>query len=384
MRHRPLATLSGIVLLATVLAYAQSSAPPAVHQEVDALVASEFGKDSVGSVTVGIVQGATLAWAKSYGFANMENRTAATTDTAYRIGSITKQFTGLVLLQLAERGKLNLTDPVEKFVPEVKAVSGGRPGSAPMTLLQLATMMSGLSREPETPFTEHSVGAVKQWDAKVLQALPKTTYAHETGTKFLYSNIGYATLGIALGRAAGRPFTEYVEQEILTPLGMTHTAWEPNATIRPLIPRAYTRRDGKPDWRDAEREVDGRGYRVPNGALWSTVGDLAKFVAFELGQGPEGILKKETQHENYSRVYSANGDLTSGYGLGFQATRRGTLVSLGHGGSTAGFRTAAQFHRESKIGVIVLRSAEGGTFNPGDIALRVLEKVVNAQTKRTN
>lgn len=384
MRHRFLAALAGLFFVALVFSQGQAPAPAAVFQEVDTLVTGEFNKDSIGSVTVGIVQGATLAWSKSYGFADMESRKAATTGTAYRIGSITKQFTALMLLQLAERGKLNLTDPVEKFVPEVKAVTGGRPGIAPMTLLQLATMMSGLSREPQTPFSEHSVGVVKEWEAKVLAALPKTTYAHETGTKYLYSNIGYATLGIALGRAAGRPFTEYVEQEILQPLGMTQTAWEPNATIRPLIPRAYTRNDGKPDWRQAEREIDGRGYRVPNGALWSTVGDLARFVAFELGEGPQGVLKKETQADNYSRVYSANGDLTSGYGLGFQATRRGTLVSLGHGGSTAGFRTTAQFHRQSKAGVIVLRSAEGGTFEPTSVALRVLEKVVNAQTKRTN
>jgi CubicO group peptidase (beta-lactamase class C family) len=327
------------------------------------------------------VAGPTLTWTKSYGFADMEQKRAASADTVYRIGSITKQFTALMLLQLVEQGKVRLTDPVEKYFPEINKVPKHRPDAPPITLVQLATMTSGLSREPTGP-PDHSAGPVSQWEQKVLTSLPLTTYAHEPGTRYLYSNIGYASLGIALGRAAGQSFTSYVEQKIVTPLGMTRTAFEPTEWIRANVARGYSVRNGKPDSSAATRELDGRGYRVPNGALMSTVGDLAKFVSFELGEGP-WIIKKETQDDNFARVYSAAGGLNSGYGLGFQATRRGTLVAIGHGGSTAGFLTAALIDRASKTGIIVLRNVDGGQgrLNPSNVAIRALEVVVAARTK---
>lgn len=349
---------------------------------LDSLLAAEFAKDGVGGASVGVVSGSTLVWSAHYGYADMDARRRPTANTAYRIGSVTKQFTALMLLQLVEEGKVRLTDPVRKYYPEIDTVQKAHTGSPPITLLQVATMMSGLSREPGGP-SDHSTGPVGDWEKKVAASIPQTMYAHEPGTTYLYSNIGYASLGVALSRAAGEPFTAFIERRILRPLEMSRTAFAPTPEIRKDLATGYTRRDGKPDHSGPDREMDGRGYRVPNGALISTVTDLAKFVAWELGEGPDGILNKETQVSNYARVYSANGTLSSGYGLGFQASRRGDLVALGHGGSTAGFRASVLFHRESKTGVIVLRNAEGGTFDAGAVGLRVLERVVTERRTKS-
>jgi CubicO group peptidase (beta-lactamase class C family) len=243
--------------------------------------------------------------------------------------------------------------------------------------VQLATMTSGLAREPKGP-PDHSRGPVSDWTKKVLVSLPQTVYQYEPGTQYLYSNIGYATLGVALERAAGQPFTQYVHERIVAPLGMTQTAFELTPAMRRHVARGYSRtREGQVDWSAAERELEGRGYRVPNGALMSTVTDLARFVAFELGEGP-WIVKKETQEANYTRVQIADGTLSSGYGLGFQALRRGTLVALGHGGSTAGFRASALFDRASKTGVIVLRNSD---LAAAGLAVRALEKIAAAAAK---
>jgi CubicO group peptidase (beta-lactamase class C family) len=368
-----------IALALSAVAARQTAAPAlsAAIQQVDALASSEYAKDPIGGLTVGIVSGPALVWTKSYGNADMESKRAASADTAYRIGSITKQFTAMMLLQLVDQGKVHLTDPVEKHLPEINKVPRFRPDTPPITLVQLATMTSGLAREPGC--ANHSDGPVSQWEQKVLGCLSETRYANEPGTQYLYSNIGYASLGLALSRAAGQSYTTYVEQKILTPLGMSRTAFQPTGWIRANVARGYTMREGKPDWKSAEGELDGRGYRVPNGALLSTVGDLAKFVSFELGEGP-WIIKKDTQEGNFSRVYSSTGTLASGYGIGFQVTRRGTLVALGHGGSTAGFLSSALVDRVSKTGVIVLRNADGGRdrLNPGSVALRALEIVAAA------
>ncbi len=111
---------------------------------VDTQFAAEYGKEHIGGVTVGIVSGPELVWTRNYGLADMEDGKQPTTDTVYRIGSITKQFTALMLLQLVEQGKVHLSDPVEKFFPEVNRIPGKYPGSPPITLIQLATHHSGL------------------------------------------------------------------------------------------------------------------------------------------------------------------------------------------------------------------------------------------------
>jgi CubicO group peptidase (beta-lactamase class C family) len=245
-------------------------------------------------------------------------------------------------------------------------------------------MTSGLGREPGKECAGHSDGPVSGWSRKVLECLPTVQYDFEPGTQYLYSNIGYASLGLAIERAAGQPYTAVVANGILKPLGMTRTAFEP-ATLRNDLAHGYVRRGDTPSREGPDAELDGRGYRVPNGALFSTINDLAKFIAWEVGEGPDGILKKETQDANYTRVYSATGGgrgtlaMTSGYGLGFMASRDGgdNVVFLGHGGSTAGYRASAIFHRPTRLGVIVLRNSE---LEPASVAGRTLRQLVNAAT----
>ena len=387
--------LVALVVLGLSVSAGSQQAPnlAAVFQELDTQLAADFAKDGIGGASVGVVSGDALVWTKNYGYADAEAKRTPNADTAYRIGSVTKQFTALALLKLVEDGKVRLTDPVEKHYPAIAKVAKFHPDAPPITLLQLATMTSGLAREPEK-MPNHSVGPVSGWQQKVRDAVPFMRYQYEPGTQYLYSNIGYATLGLALEEAAGQSFTGYVEAQILKPLGMSRTAWEATPAIRSNLAHGYTRRQdgsGAPtgDRSSPDRELEGRGYRVPNGALFSTVNDLAKFVVWELGGGSATVLKRETQTANYARVYSSTGTATAlsgGYGIGFTASRRGDHVFLGHGGSTAGYRASALFHRESKTGVVVLRNADDATggFSAGGVANRVLERVIAAKAARTS
>ena len=344
--------------------------------DLDTQLAADFAKDGIGGVSVGVVSGPTLVWTKHYGYADMEAKRTPTNDTAYRIGSITKQFTALAMLQLVEHGKMRLTDPLEKYVPEIKQVQKPFDGTPSITLLQVATMHSGLSREPGCQ--NHSVGPVSSWQKIVVDCLPMTSYANEPGTTFLYSNIGYASLGLAIERAGGQPFTDQVTHRILKPLAMERSGWEPSATIRQDLAHGYRHQNNKPDRTGPDRELEGRGYRVPNGALFSTVNDLARFMSWELGDGPDGILPKATQDANYSRAFFSNAAMTSGYGVGFMISRRGEIAMLGHGGSTAGYHASAIVHRPSKLGVVVLRNCDSCPVDAGPVATRFLERLVAA------
>jgi CubicO group peptidase (beta-lactamase class C family) len=362
------------VLCAGVLWVA--SLPGAQHDKFDALVAEEFAKDSIGGATVGVIKGGSLVWSKGYGFADVEARTPATADSVYRIGSITKSFTAVMLLQLVERGSVRLIDPVEKYLPEINRITDRPEGAQPVTLLQLATMTSGIGREP-ADMNKFLVGPVERWEQVMIEALARTTYDHAPGTRYLYSNIGYAALGGALGRAAKRPFVDYVRQSVLKPLAMVHTDFVPSPAIRAALAKGYELRNGKPDGEQPAREHEGRGYKVPNGALYTTVGDLAKFVSLWLGEGPESVLKRATVTDVLSRVASANGNLSTGYGVGFMVQRRGANVFYGHGGSVAGYRAQMLYHPQSKTGVIVLSNVGGGSFNPASVAEKLLTILVD-------
>jgi len=345
---------------------------------IDAMAAAELTKDNVASVTVGVVHGANLAWTKSYGLADMEKQIPATRDTVYRIGSITKQFTALMLLQLVQDGKVKLSDPVDKYFPEVNTVQGRLANAPPITLVQLATMTSGMGREPAN-LPKYLVGPVSQWEAVLVSALSETKFDHEPDTQFLYSNIGYAILGATLARAAGMSYVNHVQHKIFTPLGMARTAFEPDDAIRAQLAKGYeVDRGGKVSFDDPMREHDGRGYKVPNGAMYTTVSDLARFLSFQLGEGPETVLKTQVLADNLTRVNSSNGSLTSGYGIGFQISRRGEEVFLGHGGSVAGYNAQAWIHRPSKTGVIVLRNAGGGKFDLSGLTFRALAELANS------
>src|SRR5262249_49163384 len=117
--------------------------------EIENLTAAEFGREPTGSLNIAIVSGGQLVWTKSYGYANIEKKTPATADTVYRIGSVTTQFTALMLLQLAAEGKVHLSDPVAKYFPEVNKIQSAFAYAPPITLVQLATHTSGIANEPD-------------------------------------------------------------------------------------------------------------------------------------------------------------------------------------------------------------------------------------------
>jgi len=340
--------------------------------EIENLVASEFARDGIGSITVGLVSGPQLVWAKSFGLADIENKVSATPDSVYRIGSITKQFTATMLLQLVEAGKVHLSEPVEKYFPEINTVQGREPWYPSPTFIQLATHTSGLDREPAGPPARYTSGPVSDWEKVLIAALPNARYAAEPDTRYLYANVGYAVLGAALGRVAGQPYVEYVKEHILAPLGMPHSGFELDADMRARLARGYEVDQGRANPAGPARELAGRGYKVPNGGLFTTVGDLARFVSFQLGEGFEAVLSKSARAENLTRTNSSMLDLSAGYGIGFTVNRRGGLVIYGHGGDTAGYSAAAQFDRSTRTGVVVLCNTSGTVLRVGPLADRVL------------
>lgn len=129
---------------------------------IDAMVSETFAKRPIGSVTIGVVSQTHLVWSKSYGLADMATHTRPNKDTIYRIGSLTKMFTAVMLDQLVETGTVNLADPVSRYLPEIDLVQNKRSGTPPVTLFQLATHTSGLAREPDD-VDKYTLGATADY-----------------------------------------------------------------------------------------------------------------------------------------------------------------------------------------------------------------------------
>ena len=327
--------------------------------QIEALTAAEFAKHPSAGVTVGVVSPKGLAWTKSYGLADADRKIPASRDTVYRIGAVTKQFTALMLLQLAERGKAAVSDPVERYVPEINQLQGRYPNASPITLLQLAMHTSGLAREPDDA-PSYSRGRLSQWEKSVLAALPHAKYAAEPGTNFIYSGLGYAVLGLALSRAAGQPYSEYMKRNIFDPLGMPHTAFEVTPEIQSYLAVGYQMKDGQPNSQNSSEELKGRGYNVPSDAMFTTIEDLAKYMSLEMLGGPESVLRTKTMQSNLSHGYFLFSNFAGGVGVGIQLGRFSDLIIAGHGGQLAGYRAQAYFRPDAQVGMIVMRNAEDG------------------------
>jgi CubicO group peptidase (beta-lactamase class C family) len=359
-------------------AICQAAPAPSVRgiETVDSLVSAEFAKDSIGSLTVGVIAGSQLVWTRSVGFADMKTRRLANRNTVYRIGSITKPFTAVMLMQLVAAGRVRLSDPVERYLPEVGQIGSKPQGASPFTFLQLATMTAGLAREPNDagPFW---TGPVSAWEKKVLAALPHTSYTSSPGTEYSYSNIGYAILGAALARAANEPYIEWQRSRVFRPLGMERTRFELDPTIASDLAVGYeVDGDGSLDDQTATREArDGRGYKVPNGAIFTTVDDLARFVVLELSLGPDNVVARSVLDEAFGGLVATDRFLVTGYGLGFMAMSRDGYSYVGHNGSVAGYRAAMYFDRGMKLGVVVLRNVGGGKQDFNRLAVDILSSL---------
>jgi CubicO group peptidase (beta-lactamase class C family) len=176
-------------------------------------------------------------------------------------------------------------------------------------------------------------------------------------------------LGLASARAAGVPFMTLVEEQIFKPLAMTSSTFivnTPELAARLSVGYSRNRETGEVSAERATREHFGRGYKVPNGGIYSTVGDLAKFAAAMMGESSVQILSQESRAEISTAQTPAEG-----YGLGFFVREQDGVTIVGHGGSVAGYNADLQFDLDSKIGVAVLRTT---SYRPptGDLLQRLI------------
>ena len=376
-----------LILVIGLRVFAQINLPPdtkRVLERFESKIKESAEQDGIGSITAAVVFGDTVVWSRSYGWADSKTHSLASTQNIYRIGSISKSITATVLVLLAERAILKLDDPVEKFVPEIRNLANSPEDAAYITLRQLANHTSGLATEPNLPGA--STGPFETWEQKVLASIPTTSLENTPGQQYLYSNIGYGILGLAIGRAANKSFIDLVVELLFEPLQMDHSTFTLTPEQNQLLATGYsnsiysfhTVNEALP----AEEHI-GRGYRVPNGGVYSTVTDMAKFVAAQTGAVQ---LISESGRAELHRFYTSEESETGkrGYGLGFSldSSKTDGAFYISHNGLVEGYSASFYCELDSRIGVILLRNYNVGTLNL-DCAGSLLQELVELHCGET-
>ncbi len=297
------------------------------------------------AVSVALVDDQEIVWADGFGFADPDKKIPATAETIYRVGSVSKLFTDIGIMQLVERGEVQLDTPIRQYIPEFHPKN---PFDKPITLRQLMSHRAGLVREsPIGHYFDPSEPSL----AKTVQSLNQTELVYEPEKRTKYSNAGVATAGYVLERLKGKPFERYIEEAVLNPLDMESSSYERKKEFEPSIAKSYM-------W-----TYDGRVFPAPTfqlgtspaGNLFSTVRDLGKLLSmlFNGGEGKNGRLLKTTTLAQMWVPQFAPADRRTGFGIGFALSDFEGYLRVGHGGAVYGYATGVTALPEEKIGVVL-------------------------------
>jgi CubicO group peptidase (beta-lactamase class C family) len=311
-------------------------------------IVQSYAADKKFMGTVLVAHGDEVVFDKAYGYANLEWDVPNTPATKFRLGSITKQFTAASILLLEERGKLNINDPVKKYMPDAPATWDK------ITILHLLTHTSGVAdftRFPDYPKIEPFATT----PAKLVALFRDQPLDFEPGEKWSYDNSGYVLLTYLIEKITGESYEKFVRENIFVPLGMTDSGYDSNSAIIAHRAAGYTPGRGG---------VENAGFihmSIPQGAgaLYSTTGDLLKWERGLFG----GKVVKAASLEKMTTPFKNN------YALGLMIETAGSHKRISHGGGIEGFNTELAYYPDDKLTVVVLANVNGPAV--GDIATKL-------------
>jgi CubicO group peptidase (beta-lactamase class C family) len=317
---------------------------------LDGLVPAQLGPGDVGGAVVVVVKDGKVLYGSGYGFSDVEKRTPVNWETTlFRPGSISKLFTWTAVMQQVEQGKLDLDTDVNKYIDFQVPEAFGKP----ITLRDVMT---------HTPGYEDYAKDLIVGDPKMLGTLGAHLKSHQPhrifppGSTPAYSNYATAMAGYIVERVSGKPFAEYIQENILGPLGMKHATFQQPlpAELEPLMSKGYKVASEKA--RPFEIVVP-----APAGSLSAAGADMARFMIAHLQDGQyEGaqILKPETAKLMHSRQRGKSPE-TDGMCLGFYEESRNGHRIIGHGGDTNWFHSDLHLLPDANLGFFVSYNSGG-------------------------
>lgn len=348
----------GVTLTAAVLACAAPSwAAPLSNQQqadIDASVGEWLAKTGAPSVSIAVVNGGELAFAKAYGNARLSPNQAATPTTRYAIDSISKAFTAAAVLKLQEQGKLSLDDQIATYFPELAKPQ-------PVTIRQVLSHTAGfrdywpqdyVMAEMTHPVSVQAI--LDAWARRPLDFAP--------GSDWQYSNTGFVIAGAIVEKVAGQPLVSFLKANVFDPLHMAGV-WDADQTPLPAGDAAAYTRFGDGPVRPAQKE--GAGWLFGAGELAMAPRELARW---DISLMDRSLLKPASYDAFYSSIKLTSGR-DSRYSLGLGVRDAGGRLRLSHDGGGSGFLSANLMWPGEKVAVIAFTNNDWAS--PDDVAARV-------------
>ncbi len=364
----------------------------AILTEIEADAETARLKAKIPGLSIVIVHDQTVLLAKGFGYADLVKKIPADPQTVYRVGSVTKVLTALMLMQLRDAGKLHLDDPIAKYLPEFK-IKSRFPDARPATFLQVAAHYSGLPIEP--PMAHEYQAAEKFKFPSVeeqLKSLKDVEMIVPAMTKYSYSNLGYNIMGLALSRVAKQPYQQYVESHILKPLAMNHSGFALTEQMKSHFAVGY--KSARPDGTHERSSYP--EYGMASGMLYSTVDDLAEFLSLFFREGPAGgkqVLGSSSLLEMLIPVAVSTDIRRDEKGRPLSLWDTGSTIGFSVGpfngeqidykpGGTAGFSSMVYINYPRKLGMALLTNTETQPFYLGYDLLKKLTPVLAKSLER--
>jgi CubicO group peptidase (beta-lactamase class C family) len=336
-----------------VLASGQAAA------DIDAVVMKAIEAKAIPGAGVAVVRDGKAVFTKGYGLADIDAGTPVTERTAFQIASVTKQFTAVGVMLLAEKGKVKLDDPLGKYVPEAPAKW------SVVTIRQLLNQTSGIPNYNEG---ERLNGDKVYTKAEIIDLMRDVPMTSEPGTRWEYSNTNYFLLGMVIEKASGKPYADYMRQRVFKPLGMNSTLVNAKGVVVKNAASGYSPSKGK--WE--RTEIGDPGLPFAAGAIVSTPADMARW-AIAVSDGK--LLKKTSWDEIFASGKTADGKQTN-YGFGWYLAKFGDTPYVFHSGGIAGFGAYHMRFPADNLSVVVMTNTSGASTRiANDIAGLYLPKV---------
>ncbi|TRO54132.1 serine hydrolase [Candidatus Bathyarchaeota archaeon] len=325
-----------------------------MFEDVERYLVDEMNKRGVPGFSAVIVKDKEIVWAKGFGYANREAKIHATPDTVYRVASVSKPVIATGLMQLVERGLIDLDAPVNSVMEGVKIRTEFH--DAP-TVRNILTHTSGLPVHVDPTFFSEK------------ETMPLTELIRSSAIavqppnrEIVYSNTAFNIVGYLVGQLSGRPYPEYMEENLFRPLGMNLSAFEQSKKIRENMAQPYAKK------KDGPLEPIGPWYggshpEKPCGSLFSTAKDLGHFVIAHMNNGVykrKRVLKKSSVEEMH-RLQSAAGSSRSGYGLAWKRNMHYGRLMLSHTGGNLGWTAHVCFYPHTRLGIVILCNLNDNT-----------------------
>lgn len=346
-KKRTIAIVLGLFLMLPVFSQTDYSELIEKYREK---ILKAMKKKNIPGASIALVDGDSIVWQEGFGFADEENEIKATPGTLYKIGSVTKLFTGSAVMQLQEKGKLNIDKPVNDYIPKLN-MKNRFDKKYHFTSRQVLTHHAGLPSDIMKGFFSYKP---EKYTA-IVDYLNNEYLCFPPGMIHAYSNPGFTLMGVMVEEVSGESYTNYVHKHIFKPLGMHNSCfWGVDEDV-PAMSKTYNRKG---------KELDAPKLRdVPAGAIWSNVVELSSFIKEMIPENKQNkILKSETKKEIFSIQNKAvEYDLGDPIGIAWEMiedTKAGVIYN--HGGATMAHRAMVAVAPETGLGVAILTNSSKG------------------------